>query len=37
MKELFDFIKLRKKYNTLETKYESLVADVKNECFKKIR
>lgn len=33
---MLDYIKLRKKYNTLESKYEALVEDIKNECFDKV-
>lgn len=33
---MLDYIKLRRKYNTLESKYESLVEDIKNECFDKV-
>ena len=30
---MFDYIKLRKKYNTLEMEYEVLKEYVKNKCF----
>lgn len=33
---MFDYIKLRKKYNTLETEYEILKEYVKNKCFDEI-
>ena len=33
---MFDYFKLLRKYNTLESKYESLKSDVKEDCFNKI-
>lgn len=33
---MFDYIRLRKKYNTLETEYEILKEYVKNKCFDEI-
>ena len=33
---MFDYIKLRKKYNTLETEYEILKEYVKDKCFDEI-
>ena len=33
---LFDYIKLLGKYNTLETKYNVLVEEIKNDTFKKL-
>lgn len=33
---MFDYIRLRKKYNTLETEYEILKECVKNKCFDEI-
>ena len=34
--QLFDYMKLLKKYNTLETEYEVLKEEVKDDCFKRI-
>lgn len=33
---MFDYLKLKKKYNTLETEYEVLKEYVKNKCFDEI-
>lgn len=33
---MFDYFKLLKKYNSLESKYESLKSDIKENCFKEI-
>lgn len=33
---MFNYFKLLKKYNTLETKYESLKSDVEEDCFNKL-
>jgi len=33
---MFDYIKLRKKYNTLESEYEVLKEYVKNKCFEEL-
>ena len=33
---MFDYFKLLRKYNTLESKYESLKSDIKEDCFNKI-
>lgn len=33
---MFDYLKLLRKYNTLESKYESLKSDIKEDCFNKI-
>ena len=33
---MFDYIKLRKKYNTLENKYETLKSAVEDDLFKKM-
>ena len=34
--QLFDYMKLLRKYNTLETEYEVLKEEVKDDCFKRI-
>ena len=34
--KLFDYYKLLRKYNTLETEYEVLKKDLKDDCFKRI-
>lgn len=34
MRKIFDYLKLLRKYNTLENKYETLVQDVKSELYK---
>lgn len=33
---MLDYFKLRRKYNTLESEYQSLKEDIKNDCFNKI-
>lgn len=33
MKEIFNYCKLRRKYNKLSLEYESLQKSVKNKCF----
>lgn len=33
---MFNYLKLLRKYNTLETKYESLKLDLQEDCFNKI-
>lgn len=33
---MFDYFKLLRKYNTLESKYESLKSEVKEDCFNKL-
>ena len=35
-KKLFDYFKLKKQYNALLIKYETLLSDVKEECFEVI-
>ena len=34
MRKIFDYLKLLRKYNTLENKYETLVQNVKSELYK---
>jgi len=33
---MFDYFKLLRKYNTLESQYESLKSEVKEDCFNKL-